>query len=434
MSEFKMDRSDAKELWAVLSAEGKAPTELGIARQFLPAYSVGVDAWIDRLAALYLKDLCQKHAHFKVILAPYGGGKTHFLMALGTRALEEGFAVSYIPCSPNVSLDSPLDVYRVFAQHIQLPGEPVPGIRALIKTIVRNKRMQIEEHQAPDPNAAFERWLRVVRDAHHPENSFGRVMIAALREAWDPDEAPPADAAIRWLQGDIDTLNKDEREELRLARIATKAKGELGRNLLLSMVKFVKEAGASGVVLLFDEVETLFTARGKALLRVLSAMRVLVDLPTGVTGGVPLFGVFSAVPDILNELSKYPALQQRLAVLGAPFDQGNDFAAQLSLDKLDTQEHLLAAIGKRLVNVGQQALGFPFDSNLQRQNAEALARVAAERSLEVDSRRLYVKAWVNLLNLQAHESERRFAEKELAFRYQGYFDELKVAEPEDDEP
>jgi hypothetical protein len=355
-------------------------------------------------------------------------------MAVGTRALEEGYAVSYIPCSPSVSLDSPLDVYRVFAQHIQLPGEPVPGLRALIKTIVRNKRWQIEEHQAPDPNAAFERWLRVVRDTQHPENSFGRVIVAALREAWDPDEAPSADAAIRWLQGDIDTLTKDEREELRLAKITNKAKADLGRNLLLSMIKFVKEAGASGVVLLFDEVETLFTARGKALLRVLSAMRVLVDLPTGVTGGVPLFGVFSAVPDILNELNKYPALQQRLAVLGAPFDQGNDFAAQLSLDKLDTQEHLLAEIGKRLLAVGEHALDVSFDRNLQEQNAVGLARVAAERSLEVDSRRLYVKAWVNLLNLQAHDSEKRFTEKELAARYQGYFDDLKGAEPEDDEP
>ncbi len=434
MADLVMDRSSALQLWAVLGAEGKALTELGSARQFIPAYSVGVDVWVDRLAKMYLQDLCQKNAHFKVVLAPYGGGKTHFLMALGTRALEEGFAVSYIPCGPGVSLDSPLDVYRVFAQHIQLPGDDYPGIRALISKVARNKRRQIEEHQAPDPNAAFEHWLRKVRDGHYPENAFGRVIIAALREAWDPESAAPADAAIRWLQGDIDTLTKDEREELRLAKVTVKAKGELGRNLLLSVAKFVKEANVNGVVLLFDEVETLFTARGKALLRVLSAMRVLLDLPTGVAGGVPMLGVFSAVPDIIGELSKYPALEQRLKVLGASFDQGNDFAAQLLLEKLDSQQHLLYEIGKRLVTVGEQALGVSFDNNLQAQNAEALARVAAERSLEVDSRRLYVKAWVNLLSLQANEEERRFQEAELASRYQGFFDDLKSGDEEEEEP
>ena len=107
----------------------------------------------------------------------------------------------------------------------------------------------------------------------------------ALRAEWDPSRETAGEAALRWLQGDIDTLTKDEMASLRLAKVPASAKAELGRNLLMSMIRFSKEAGVHGVVLLFDEVETLFTARGKALLRMLSAMRVLVDMPTGIPGG-----------------------------------------------------------------------------------------------------------------------------------------------------
>lgn len=156
MSESLLERSEALQLWAVLGTEGKAPTELGSARQVIPAYSVGIDGWLDRLSALYLRGLCRQHAHFKLALAPYGGGKTHFLMSLGTRALDENFAVAYIACGPGSSLDSPLDLYRVFARQLQLPGdEAFTGMRSLLKRIVSRKRLQMKEHQVSNPDAAF---------------------------------------------------------------------------------------------------------------------------------------------------------------------------------------------------------------------------------------------------------------------------------------
>lgn len=436
MSDVTLSRDDAYQLWAVLGAEGKATTDLSSARSVMPAYSVGIDAWLDRLTRTYLQSLCRKNAHFKIVLAPYGGGKTHFLMSLGTRALDEGFAVAYIACGPGSSLDNPLDLYRNFAKQLQLPGEgAAPGIRSLVRQIIQRKRAQIQEHEVPYPDAAFERWLLQVRDGQHPENAFGRVMVEALKSAWDPSLDMLGDAALRWLQGDLDTLTKDERQALRLGNITATARADFGRNLLLSMIRFTREAGVHGVVLLFDEVETLFTARGKALLRVLSAMRVLVDLPSGVPGGVPMLGIFSAVPDVLNELGRYPALQQRLVVVGSSFDEGNDFASQLPLNRLERQEHLLSAIGVRLIDVGELALGVRFDRPLQEANAKRLAEVAAERSLEVDARRLYVKTWVNLLGLQHSEGERAFGETELGQRYQGFFNDVTSSDAaEDDEP
>ena len=77
-----MTEDDASQLWAMLGAEGKAPPELGYASHVLPSYSVAIQPWLDRLASRFLQQLCRKNAHFKLVLAPYGGGKTHFLLAL----------------------------------------------------------------------------------------------------------------------------------------------------------------------------------------------------------------------------------------------------------------------------------------------------------------------------------------------------------------
>jgi hypothetical protein len=229
-------------------------------------------------------------------------------------------------------------------------------------------------------------------------------------------------------------LTREELIALRLAKYPAKAKNELGRNLIISMAKFAREAGLEGVVVLFDEAETMFNATGKALLRVLSAMRVIVDLPGSVSGGVPLLGVFSAVPEVLDSMTKYQALDQRMAVRGVSFEEGSDYATQLHLEKVQSQEAMLRSIGLRLFELGRSATGHEFDREIQTENATRLARVAAGRNLQIDARRLFVKTWVNILDAQAKAPEKRYSEEELADRYQGFFEMLKQSEHREAEP
>ena len=429
-----MEEYDAAQLWASLGEEGKAPTELNHAAQTLPIYTVGFEGWIDRITKRYLQGLCRRAAHFKLILAPYGGGKTHFLVALGVRALKERFAVAYVPCGQGVSLDSPLAVYRELVQNLQLPVDAPPGLSAFLETVIRTKRDEIRRYEVPDVDAAFRTWVAEVRRSAYPENAFGRVMAAALESLDDKDGSEIGEAAVRWLQGDIDTLAKIDMEALRLARIPARERYRFGLNILLSLVKFLRQAPVHGLVLLLDEVETLFQVRGTAARSTLAAMRVFLDVPTGMHGGLPLLGVFSATPDVLEEFRKYPALEQRLAVRGAGFDENNDFAPQIPLDKVQGTNDLLTEIGEKLIYVGRIATGVSFDQALQKRNAQRLAHVASERSLDVDARRLFVKTWVGLLTLQASASEREFGEHELAIRYAGTLDSLERMDSEGYEP
>ena len=327
-----IDQNDAMQLWASLGADGKAPTDLTSSSRVLASYTAGIDPWVGRLAELYLRRLCRNGAHFKLVLAPYGGGKTHFLQSLGVRGLEEGFAVSYVACNESLTLTDPLAVYREVVKHLKLPTLDEPGLQSFLNAVVDAKTAEIEERGVPDVDMAYARWLRTVRHGTYPSNAFGRVMAEAIEAVSTGSDSATGDAAFRWLQGDIGTLSRDESAALRLPRVTRTEQASFGRELMFSLVKFAPEAGVHGLVLLVDEVETLFNARGgKALFQLLAAMRVFLDNPSGVPGGVPLFGVFSAVPDIVEECNrKYGALAQRIAVHGASFDDGNDMAFQLA--------------------------------------------------------------------------------------------------------
>jgi hypothetical protein len=421
-----LSADDARTMWATLGSEGKAPTSLTSALRVLPYYSVGIDEWIERLARTYLRDLAQRSAHFKLVIAPYGGGKTHFLMSVGGRALQENFAVSCVACTQGASFDNPLALYRAFIKDLNLPGRDRPGLRTLLRCVLEFKTKQMRKSEVPDIDRAMAEWLRMLSREDYPENQFARVMAEALRGIQDPDGSAIGDAAFRWLCGDINTLTKEDLTALRLAKISARDAADFGRNLFLSLVRFAKDhGGVSGVVILFDEVETLFSAKGKALLRVLAAMRVMLDMPTGVHGGVPLLGLFSAVPDVMEILPRYPALEQRLAVRGGSFEEGADLAAQLRLDKLGSQEDLLFAIGERLVALGELARGHEFSREIQSANVRRLAKVATDRNLDINARRLFVKAWVNVLDLQADQGERAIDEQEFIERYRGSFEGLR---------
>lgn len=423
----------ARQLWATLASNGKPPGGIADARNTLPRYSVGIDGWLDRLAGRYLRDLCLSAGHFKLVLAPYGGGKTHFLLALGARALHENFAVSYVACAPGVSVENPFDLYRETFRRLSLPGSPNPGPHGLLDRVLRTKRREISERGAPDPEIALDRWIASIGKTTWPERTFGRVMAAALREAKGDEASPEGEAAIRWLDGEIDTLDRQERSALKLARIPSGDKKRFGRDMLWSLIRFAPHADVRGLALLLDEVETLTNVRGKALDRVLAAIRAMIDAP-GIEGSIPLFGVFAATPDILEQLPRYPALQMRLAVSGSAFHEHNDYASQLDLAHIQDQRTLLADIGRKLIDVGRDATGHEFDAGMQSANATALAEVASQRNLDVDARRLYVKTWVGLLEYQKNNGEQRFTDDELDGRYEGSFDELRRAGDEDDEP
>lgn len=438
-----MDKKRAHALLVQLAEHGVPPREITTAGEVFPMFSVGVEEWIERLAIAYLQDLSRSDAHFKLVLAPYGGGKTHFLMALALRALREEFAVSFVQCVPDkrggpVRVDNPLGLYAEAIGALRILDQDGQGVSALLTAVVNAKRRAIEEAGATDPDAAFALYLRDLKRTYSTGvyGDFAQVACHALAGYWEDRElGAVANAAEKWLSGRMESLTKDDWQALGLRRATSANEGALGRKLLLALSKFTLDAGCQGWALLIDEVETLFTAKGKALQAVLGAMRVMVDWSGSPVGVIPLFCAFAATPDVLEGITKYPALQQRLAVAGATFDEGFDFAAQISLDRIEIgPEPLLRAIGEKLVEVAALASDGKLTQSVQLESARRLAKVASQMSLDINARRLYVKTWASLLLLQNSTGEQAFGEDELRRRYRGDFQGIQAEDQAAFEP
>lgn len=286
---------------------------------------------------------------------------------------------------------------------------------------------QRAEH-APEPDSALDEMLAALEDEEWPHSSFARVATALLNHLRDPQLNPEiGDAALRWLQGQPATLTPKERQTLRLQAVRGAALQEHGRTLFYSLVRFVPKAGVHGLTLLFDEMDTILSAHRKTLERILTSMRVMLDAPDSRMDRIPLFGIFAAVPDIADKIRQYQALATRFQVF-VPFHRGDDNSPQLDLSELGNQNEMLREMGEKLLRLGIQVHGWKLNEDLQRRNLRRLAEVTANRRLEVNARRLFVKAWCSLLEEQARVGETEKTESELADLIDGVYAGLRSAE------
>jgi len=100
----------------------------------------------------------------------------------------------------------------------------------------------------------------------------------------------------------------------------------------------------------------------------------------------------------------------------------------MDLSELGKQNEMLRAMGEKLLQLGVQAHEWKVNLELQRRNLRRLADVTAGRRLEVNARRLYVKAWCSLLEEQMRNGEVEKTEVELANLMDGVYAGFKQAE------
>lgn len=426
--------------WRSLSSTGTPPSP-EVSANVLPEWSVGIDDWQDRLVNTYLRDYCiggedggRGNSHFKLVVAEYGGGKTHFLHAFRRRALDEGFAVCYLQCKRDeVSFNDWMGLYSMIARSIRLPEGDGQGMRRIVEAAKDN--FTAKAAKAPNPDAAFDALLKDLAWREYPNSVFLDVMSKAIRLLSEGQDPQLFKVAVNWLQDGQMTTAPEDLRKLGVARLAKGQLAAFGREMFYSLVKFATEfGGAKGVVLLMDEMDMMFTARGKALERLLAALRTMIDQSDDRIDRIPVFGLFAAIPAINEQMqTHYAALYQRFSVI-VPFHEGNDNAAQIDLEQLAEPRALLTAIGEKLVKLAAAAMGADFDTVVQKRNIETLVKVAEDRVFtNVDSRRLFVKTWCALLDEQHRKGERAYDPVAVNEAFQGTYKGIKDAEASNEE-
>jgi hypothetical protein len=410
----------ARHIVEVLGSAGTPPA------RGVQYFNVGNHSLLNALDAYYFSSYLQDGgAAFKLVVGDYGSGKSHFLYCIRDLAWSRGFAVVKVDLSP---VETPYNnqqlVYGAVARNLiwHESDESISDDSGLPRFLegalqrVVGSTLNLDTLTHPSY-----RGLVDTVEAAAVDNRAYRSAVLAYFEALIGQHDARLEALSRWLLAEPTTT--EDTKVLREVGVT----GKIGRAnafaMLRSLTQVIRALSFSGLVLLFDEVDRMASIGGKAERAATDTLREVIDRCSDELPGA-LF-VYAVPPQFINDIvPRYPALQQRVRSPGT-FSHANHFSPQISLEHLDlSEDHLMLAIGEKLLPIYELAFGVTLDHRVQLANAEILANVAREIFLDVSHRRLFVKAFVTELGRQQAAGERLLTELEAGAILKGQFESL----------
>jgi len=294
--------------------QGTVPTN------YLELYSVGRVRWLSSVFR-DLEFIARGGSKVRFLSAPYGGGKTHFLTLIKEHALDANILVSYVELH---SREAPFDKFEVIFPKL-IRGVTLPnglGIEAMLENWAR----QFPYYSAHDIEAK----LRQIA----PSLDFRAALRACLQYANtdSSDHRIRMQAIVAWLQGYRLT------SELKSTGIRSNVTINNVSEIMGSFLRFVKDSGYSGLVLLLDEAEAITSlAQSRKRDEANQNVRKLLDNADEHSG---LYVLFATTPKFLNDPNSgarsYPALWTRIKdVVGGTLQQASSRTPVIPLPSLD---------------------------------------------------------------------------------------------------
>jgi hypothetical protein len=302
----------------------------------LDALAVGLQSF-ERAFDEELEKVSRGGAIFKAIRGEYGSGKTFASRWLREKAHRLGFACAEVQISET---ETPLHrletVYRRLMERLTTPDMPSGAFQNIVESWFYTLEEDVLAQNDIDPNDSealinatdvlMEKRLgEVVRSAP----AFA-LTLRAYRRALLEGEEEIANGLLAWMAGQPNIAAAVKRYAM--------IKGDIDHfgalSFLQGVLTILKDSGHPGLLLVFDEVETLQRMRGDVRDKSLNALRQLMDeVDSGRFPG--LYLVITGTPAFYDGpmgVQRLPPLAQRLAVdfsTNARFD--NPRAVQIRL-------------------------------------------------------------------------------------------------------
>ena len=302
----------------------------------LDALAVGLDRFTTALDD-DLDRVANGGSVFKAVRGEYGAGKTFFTRWLAERAKRRGFAASEVQIS---ELETPLHrmetVYRRLVEHLSTEQFPPSALRPVLDGWIFALEEDalsagtVTEDDAEGLDAAVGDLLeRRLADISRSTPGFATA-LRGYRAATAAADHATADGLAAWLGG--------QPHVAAAARRAAGVKGDLDHFAALSFLQglltVLRDSGHPGLLLVFDEVETLQRVRSDARDKALNALRQLID-EVYAARFPGLFLLITGTPaffDGAQGVQRLPPLAQRLATDFGPDPRwDNPRATQLRL-------------------------------------------------------------------------------------------------------
>lgn len=341
-----------------------------------------------------------RNSTFKLVQAPFGGGKTQFLHCLREVCWAEGFVTSLVGVSPKeCPFDDVTRIYQSVACSLQTPPadlmeESDLGLDAVLRTEIRRRCKETSDDEVLA-------WVKEEIGHGRVDSHAVRRAAALFLRAVITDDEDTEEITGSFLRGDSVT-----RAELRPLRIREELSEKSAYRFLRSVIQVLRAMGVPGVALLFDEMDRVMSLTVKRKKEIGDNLRQMID-HCGRQELPGLILAYAVPPEFMTlVVPEYPALEQRLRS-ARRFSATSTLSPVIDLDSLPlSPTDLLAGIGDRLLALFSAAGEGPLTEALQRRNLAALAKEYGEHQLESGSRRRFVKAAVAMLYEQAREAER----------------------------
>ena len=367
--------------------------------------NVATNEILETLRKEYLMQMREsgRNSSFKLVQAPFGGGKTQFLLSLREIAWAEGFTVARVDLSPKeCPFNRTEKIYQAVAQSIELPPEeldeePEPGVDIALRTVAR----QMAEASGKE---AFVNWLRSeFEEVPIVVRSF-RKAASLYMQAVVNDDFDLRDLLADYLRGTAIVAS-----ELTVLGIREQLQATNAFGFLKSLVQTFSNLNLPGLVLLFDEMDRNMSLPPQQRRQIGDNLRQMIDS----CGHASLPGVlwcYAVPPEFMDTVvPEYPALAQRLRGINT-IGSTHGLAPLIDLERLTLgSTELMTELGRKLVGIHEIGCAGGLDGATQIANVTAIAEELGTRMLESGTRREFVKVAIRMLDDQVNGDECRLS-------------------------
>lgn len=342
-------------------------------------FTAGRERWLTSLSE-DLDDLASDECgegRLRVFIGRNGDGKTHLMQLLRRRALDAGFAVSYVVISAETPLYRADRVYAAIGSSVTANSKGrQPGLRSIL------------DPESPDPSIAadFADRAATIRRISGIDPRFASVVYRyCTRQTVNVDQEQDLLLLGSWLEG----------VPGRLAGMGVTGQVDAsnGASILRSAVLVLRHFGLRGLVILVDEVESVLNLRRPQRRDSYQSLRLLIDrenLPNHA------LLVASMTPPMFTDadlgIQTYPALWSRLQPEGrADFVNYNSTLVDLTRTPLSEDDFF--AIGQRIREIHQYARAWDAADRVSNDFLRAAAATASQGRLTMvfSPTRVFVK-------------------------------------------
>jgi len=292
--------------------KGSVPVE------YVPVFTVGRQKWLSYIEDDFTNYIAEGGAKVRFISGDYGDGKTHFMSVIRHLAMEKGFAVSFVVLTRDVPIHKFETVYQSIVRQLQGNFDGV-GIRNLLTAWLDALSPEFQEAKAAAATEKCTALAEEFRDIPDMDINFANALAALVSNRFAPmaegedEESRKADREIlmHWFDGG--KVTKRELKPFQIYEYLTKANA---RQLMNSLILFLRRFGHQGLILLMDEMETVVAMSASVRNAAYENVRLFID-NSETAQYLHIF--FSIIPDVLvseKGFKSYDALWSRVRSIG----------------------------------------------------------------------------------------------------------------------